>query len=283
MGKDIHLKFFGQGFLGKNLADSFEDRGFKDTVRYSLESRHVGNRSLMSKRPGVSFVCVPTPNRKGVFDPSAVRSSLSLCHPKDIAVIRSTVTPDFFRSAEEHERPETVVYMPEFLDADTARRDIDNPGRNIIGVEDPNSEKDLEAVDLLLSIMPKAPYEKVCGLEEAALVKLVGNAFFFLKNVTFNVVFDVSEKVGCDYEVIREAVSADPRIGPVHTFIDDKGGRGAGGMCLPKDMRTFRELVDAALGPFDEANQILYAAERRNRKLLSNSGKDRKITKEVYG
>jgi len=283
---DMKIAVCGNGYLGGSLADNLEDRGFNVT-RYSLEPEYVGNKERV-KDCEVVFIAVPTPTRAGVFDGSAVLDCLRLCSPNAIAVIKSTVPPNWIREAAE-DWALTILYVPEFLDAATAREDTDSPQRNIIGVKDLSGincledEKKLTAANLVLDVLPKAPYVRVCTWEEAALIKYGGNCFFFMKNVFFNLLADVSAELGCEYAYIRDAIAADIRIGPVHTHMEDKGGRGAGGACLPKDMSVFIDTVTDTIGMSDYGTTMLFDAEKRNKKLLEKSGKDPEIVKEVYG
>src|SRR5882672_9533688 len=87
----MKVGFIGQGFIGKNYADDFEDRGL-DVVRYSLESQYVGNRDEISNCD-VVFIAVPTPTTPQGFDYSLIREVLPLVKESKIAVIKSTVIP----------------------------------------------------------------------------------------------------------------------------------------------------------------------------------------------
>lgn len=279
-GKNAKIGFVGLGFVGGNLADSLEDRGFENLVRYSLEPKYRKNRGMISKCDMV-FICVPTPTKKGKFDGSVVVEGLSLVGEGAIAVIRSTVPPGFIYRVM-NDVGCRIVYSPEFLDEDTARKDTDSPARNVVGVHHPNTEEGKDLAACVLSVIPRAKRNVVCSYDEASLIKYAGNGFFFVKNVFFNAVADIADSIGCDSELIRSAVASDSRIGEVHTHPVHKGGRGAGGKCLPKDMRVMREFCQDILGQYDPAGSFLFHAERRNRKMLESSGKDSKIVKEVY-
>ena len=49
--------------------------------------------------------------------------------------------------------------------------------------------------------------------------------------------YDLCKKLNIDYNVVREAWTADPRIGKYHTFVYEDS-RGYGGSCLPKDISS---------------------------------------------
>jgi UDPglucose 6-dehydrogenase len=278
------LGFIGLGFVGESLADNFRMRGYVNQVRYSLDRKYARNRKRLAGCETV-FIAVPTPTVEGKADLSALVGSLGLVSPSAVAVVKSTVPPGELRRLKESGKVGCrVILCPEFLDASTARHDTDNPLRNVVGVEDMDSADDVEAAERILRILPKAPLELVCSWDTASFVKYGGNCFFFMKNTFFNVLHDVMETFPeCDSETVRRMVASDCRIGDVHTRPVDKGGRGAGGACLPKDFRVFRELAACALGQFDAGNSVLFHAERRNRKLLRDSSKDQEMTEGIYG
>jgi UDP-glucose 6-dehydrogenase len=67
---------------------------------------------------------------------------------------------------------------------------------------------------------------------------------FSVKVVYANQIYDLCEKLGIDYNRVRECAAADKRIGPSHLEIFHKGYRGYGGKCLPKDTRALIWLGD---------------------------------------
>ena len=59
---------------------------------------------------------------------------------------------------------------------------------------------------------------------------------FLATKVTFcNEFYDIAQKMGIDYNQLRETWLFDSRIGRSHTFVY-KNNRGYGGSCLPKDL-----------------------------------------------
>ena len=55
----MKIGFIGQGFIGKNYANDFENRGF-EVVRYALENGYHVNKNGISDCD-ITFVAVPTP------------------------------------------------------------------------------------------------------------------------------------------------------------------------------------------------------------------------------
>src|SRR3989344_7504685 len=89
-----HMKkigFIGQGWIGKNYAFDFEERGFP-IVRYSLEAEFVSNKNKIVSCE-VVFIAVPTPTTPAGFDDSIVRGVIPLIGEGKIGVIKSTLLP----------------------------------------------------------------------------------------------------------------------------------------------------------------------------------------------
>ncbi len=160
-----------------------------------------------------------------------------------------------------------------------------------------------------MNVLPKASYQLICNSNEAELIKYGGNNFLYLKVVYINILYDLAEKLGCNWEVIRNSLAADPRIGsthlnPVHKSgelgghigldsdlfnelhnkkeISNGEGRGAGGHCFIKDFAAFSQMYKNIIG--DEAGmKVLESLKEKNIDLLKTSGKDLDLLAGVYG
>jgi UDP-glucose 6-dehydrogenase len=141
----------------------------------------------------------------------------------------------------------------------------------------------------VIDILPKAPFSLVSSSEEAELIKYAGNSMLYLKVLFANMLHDSAEAIGADYETVKAAVGADPRIGPSHLQVmHDSGhkgakkGRGAGGLCFIKDVAAFVDFYRDTVAD-DAAAAFLNAAMRYNATLLLKSGKDLDLLEGVHG
>jgi len=291
------IGFIGQGWIGKNYADDFEDRGL-DVVRYSLEKPYVDNKEKI-KDCDIVFIAVPTPSTADGFDASILKTAVKNVGEGKIAVIKSTLLPGTTEEIQKENPGVFIFHSPEFLSEATAAHDAANPKRNIIGYAKP-SEEYRDKAKLVLSVLAKAPFELICRAKEAEFIKYGGNNWFYFKILFINLLYDLVLENDCDYNVIREGMAADPRVGmshlmPVHKSgtvgsdnfklrrkDDEGGGRGAGGHCFIKDMAAFREMYEKFVGD-EKGMAILRAVEDKNIDLLAKSGKDLDLLKGVYG
>jgi len=279
MQKTISIGFIGQGWIGKNYANDFEQRGY-EVVRYSLEPEYVGNQARI-KDCRIVFIAVPTPTRPTGFDDSYVIKALENVAPGSTAVIKSTILPGTTEKLQKLFPEVFVMHSPEFLVEKTAAFDAANPTRNIVGIPVEDAEYTSRANEVL-SVLPRAPFVLVCEAKEAELIKYGANAFLYLKVVYANMLFDLAKGLGCDYEKVKAMVAADPRIGGSHLSIADDGGRGAGGHCFVKDFEAFIELYKKSAGE-EVGIKALEGMRNKNVKLLRDSGKNLDLLKEVYG
>lgn len=281
MDKQV-IGFIGQGFVGKNMADDFEERGFT-TIRYSLEEPYIQNKGKV-KEADIVFIAVPTPTRPEGFDDSILRNEVKLVGRGKTLIIKSTVLPGTTESIQKENPDIFILHSPEFLVAATAKEDAKKPGRNLVGIPVDNEEYRNKA-EQVLSVLPQAPYTAVLLSQETELIKYIGNNFLYTKVIFMNLMYDLSQKLGTDWQKVSEAVSQDPRIGkshmqPVHTS-ERSSGRGAGGHCFPKDFEALLRFYRDEIG--DEAGlKVLEAIRNKNLDLLEKSGKDAEILSGIY-
>src|SRR3989338_317347 len=166
--KKTLIGFIGQGFIGKSYADDFEKRGFTVT-RYAMEVPYRQNREKI-KDCDIVFIAVPTPTTPEGYDYSIVKKVLQHVGKGKIAVIKSTLLPGTTEKLQKLYPDIFVMHSPEFLTARTAARDAANPDRNIVGI--PTDTKEMrKAAATVLSVLPRAPFQKMMSSSEAELVK----------------------------------------------------------------------------------------------------------------
>lgn len=119
------------------------------------------------------------------------------------------------------------------------KKDFLTPQRQIIGF----TKKSKRIAKEILDILPKAPYQKIIPSKEAEMIKYFGNTFLATKVIFANQIYDLCQKLGIDYDIVKEVVSRDPRIGSSHLQIFHDGYRGYSGGCFPKDVKSLLQLV----------------------------------------
>ena len=283
--KNPLIGFIGQGWIGKNYADDFENRGHK-VIRYGLEEPYNNNGDKI-KDCDIVFIAVPTPSTLEGFDDSIVREAIKKVGQGKTAVIKSTLLPGSTESIQKENLDITVMHSPEFLREASAMEDATSPQRNIIGITE-MSEELIAKAKAVIDILPKAPFEHICHSQEAEFIKYGGNCLLAIKVIFMNMMHDMIENMGGSWDRVGEAMAADSRLGdshwqPVHSSSPGmKSGRGAGGHCFIKDFAAFREMYKRTVGD-KKGLERLDAIVKKNIKYLTESEKDLDILRGVYG
>ncbi len=284
----IQIGFIGQGWIGKHYANDFENRLY-EVVRYSLEEPFVQNVNQIALCK-IVFIAVPTPTDKDGFKFDAVRSALEKLGSGSTAVIKSTMLPGTTELLQAEFPDLFVLHSPEFLVEATAAHDAAKPKRNLIGIPVESDEFRVKA-QAVMNILPEAPYNKIMSAKEAELVKYAGNCFLYTKVVFMNILHDLVSSTGSEWEAVREAMVADPRIGESHTQPVHKSGhdrknpypvRGAGGHCFIKDYEAMKNYFSNNVDN-KEALAALEAYQTYNNSLLRESKKDLDLLAQVHG
>lgn len=148
-----------------------------------------------------------------------------------------------------------IVSNPEFLRAGSAVADTLSPDRILIGATTDNA---IHAMRELYAPLLKThtPF-LVMDIRSAELAKYAANAILATKISFINEFSRLCELWGSDITQVREALAADPRIGP--DFLD--AGIGYGGSCFPKDVQALIKMAEAQ----NEDLPLLRAVDQTNR------------------
>lgn len=221
----MKIGIIGCGHVGGAMVELF-----KDAVVYD-KNKNIGSQKEINECD-VAFVCVPTPMAKdGSCDTSIVEEVISWCECKCI-VLRSTIRIGFTREMSEKYN-KTIVFQPEYYGETIA-----HPFANLSDRRWLTFGGNKEGINLAIKAYKTVINSDVkiyqCSSDEAEMAKYMTNSFLAMKVIYCNEMFDLCEKLGVDYNLVRELWIADPRIGASHTFVYEEE-RGFGGSCFPKD------------------------------------------------
>lgn len=274
------IGFIGQGWIGKAYADNFEDRGY-EVVRYSLEKPWVKNKDKI-KECDIVFVAVWTPTTPQGFNVSVVESVLPLVGKGKIAVLKSTILPGTTAELQKKFPDIVLLYGPEFLSVVSHIHDAAHPFINVVGMS-ADDAKHYSAAEKVMKSLPKAPTSIICKSSEAEIFKYSHNASGYTQIILFNLMYDLGQKFGVNWDVVNRAIQADPLISNRYSNPIHKSGRGAGGGCFIKDIAALRAHIKKHL-PHDKlAHKVFEAMETKNIHLLTSTEKDLDLLHGVYG
>lgn len=265
----LSIGIIGGGYVGLATA-LFESSSVIQVLIYDIDP--------MKRRPteitlydivkcDLIFICVPTPScSDGTCDISIVESVVAQLYAinllLDQIIIRSTVPPGTSQHLGTH-------FMPEFLTEKNWRQDFVQRDTWIIGLN-PNKHPDViqTRCQHLINLAHeqgriRSNATRFVTTQEAECAKYVRNCFLSCKVAFFNEIYDYCERIGLNYETIRQLTIEDRRIGESHTQVPGNNGQfGFGGTCFPKDLAAFI----AHFKSHQVTPSILQAAQDRNQR-----------------
>ena len=209
-------------------------------------------RSLetIAKESEAVFISVPTPMKpSGAIDYTNIHSSVGDLldstnkagrNPQDILVIiRSTaVSGTTDELAEKY--PFRFAFNPEFLREKYALEDMQNTDRVVLGSNDKRSLEQAEAV--YKPVFPNAKYV-LTNTKTAEMIKYMANGMLTGQIALANEFYQICEAMEIDYNLVKEAILLDERIGRNLDVPGPDGDLGFGGKCFPKDLNALIHLA----------------------------------------
>lgn len=263
----------GHGFLGSSISHAF---GLH--ARIWIYDKYKGGFNTLEEtveNSDILFFCLHTPMfEDGKQDLTILDEAIDLAHgltPKNsdkIAVIKSTVLPGTNRTFQAKYPNLKFISNPEFLTARNNKLDFICASRHIFGGSDERAISKMQG--LFEHRFGKSVPIYTTDWESAELVKYTANCFFAVKVSYFNFIYDMCEKLGLDYENIKDMVLSDGRIGRSHADVMSGAGvsetnkRGYGGHCFPKDINALIQFAKS-LGLHPELIEASWSQNLRDR------------------
>lgn len=242
----MNIGIVGYGIVGKAVADYYP----KYRVwHYDTATDTPKALEELNSECELVFICVGTPynHETGQLDCGNVVAAVGSLTGSKTVIIKSTVMPGTTDLLQEKHPEHRLFFVPEFLNEDTAVEDYAHPRRrHVIGVPIGNDGH----LTTLSEVLPRFKHPG-CNLDNAAtvlpakqaeLLKLATNAFYALKVMFANTMYDA----GMTQETL-DALGEDNWIYPYHLQVEHKGKRGAFGACLPKDSQALASFTHSPL------------------------------------
>lgn len=240
-GKDCLLShnigIIGYGIVGEGVEHALAPAA--DSVRIYDKYKEHDTLEETVRNSTFLFVCVPTPCD---FEAQTIDLSImdevmealaALTDGDQIVIIKSTVVPGTTDTYSQQYEDLSLAMVPEFLREKTHLEDAKNPSRVVVGA---NCEEVARRIkSLYRRAFPEVPIF-LLQTAEAELVKYMSNCFLATKVILANVFSEYAESIGGDYDQLKEALTADPRIIDDHLEVTEE--RGFGGKCFPKDLNA---------------------------------------------
>lgn len=237
--------------LKQGMSPIFEP-GLTDLLTRNIAEQRISFTTDLAegvKTAEAIFLALPTPAQEdGSADLSAVLSvakQLGPVLPDNYCVIidKSTVpvgTAEKVREAiaASGQTEFDVVSNPEFLREGHAVQDFMEPERVVVGVTSDRAQIIMQ--ELYRSFINDERPLYITDPATAELTKYAANSFLVTKISFMNEIAALSERMGADVDMVRQAIGADSRIGSKFLY----PGIGSGGSCFPKDVRALNHMAE---------------------------------------
>lgn len=236
----------GYGFVGEALSYSFDLLNIPIVIYDKFKNIGQLIEILNTK---MVFLCLPTLyndvmleyDKTSIYEICQYLSNSNYC---GIVMIKSTVEPCISQKLSENYSNLKIIHNPEFLSAKTNKTDYHNQNHIIIGKTNSINDDDLNYVESFFSqLYPTANITK-CSSTESESVKLFCNCFYASKIQIFTEFYLLCEKIGINYDLIREIMFKNKWINQMHTQVPGHDGQiSYGGVCFPKDTNALLQFM----------------------------------------
>ncbi|MEK7610403.1 MAG: hypothetical protein AAB468_01490 [Patescibacteria group bacterium] len=242
----MNIGIIGYGVVGGTTGQVFE-RVHEVWPYDKYKEPYCAREHLLTlaRQAEVVFICVDTPmKRSGQIDCSSIRNSLDDLEealreigrdPSEVlVVIRSTAVSGTAEGLAE-DYPFRIAVNPEFLTERNALADMQNTKYVVIGTNEPQSADTLRRI--YLAVFPEVRIHNL-SRQTAEMVKYSANVMLAGQIMLANELYQICQHCDVSWNVIKNIILNDPRIGRNIAVPGTDGALGFGGKCLPKDVNA---------------------------------------------
>jgi UDPglucose 6-dehydrogenase len=246
----------GYGFVGKAVASSIKE---KNTIHIVDPAYTTDKIEHCLYADGV-IISVGTPSTNdGDCDVSQIYNVMAEVPIHIPVLIKCTVRPDYLSKLLTDYPNHSICYSPEFLRAATANEDFANQKFMVIGGDDPDGFWQT----LFTESLPNCKMYFNTSIVEASIIKYAVNCFLSTKVAFFNQLYDICQASGAEYNLVRQVLTHDPRIGSSHMMVPGIDmSRGFGGACFPKDTKAFIHYANDLNTPITVLEEVVKYNEK---------------------
>ncbi len=198
----------------------------------------------------IMFLCLPTLYNKATksYDYSALKNVIEELKENKyggVVVIKSTVTPGTVEKLEIiGENGINIVHNPEFLRERCAVDDVNNQQQIIIGRGAKCSDQMIDRIIKFYGLYYPDGKIKIISSKDSEALKIYINTFCSVKIQMLNELALLSEKIGVNFDIVKQMMIDGNWMGDEHTNVPGYDGQlSYGGHCLPKDSKALLEMM----------------------------------------
>lgn len=248
----MKVGIIGLGFVGSSIHKSFEIKGIELYAFDKFKNGGIGNFSDILNTE-ILFLCLPTQFNLNTneYDKDPIYETCERLvenNYQGVIIIKSTIEPNTTNTIADKYKLQ-FIHNPEFLTAKTAFEDFHNQKHIVLGQSKTCSEENLnKVVEFYRQYYPEAEIS-LCSSLESECMKMFCNNFYAVKVQVFNEFYALCNKIGADYNNIRDMMLKNNWVGgkdrnPLHTIIPGPDGQiSFGNGCFVKDLYACTNLM----------------------------------------
>jgi UDP-glucose 6-dehydrogenase len=241
----MNICIIGLGFVGGSMYKSFIDKGLepgRNLFGYDKFCPEKGTGRFADVfKCDIVFTALPTQYAadNGHYEKESTYDTcdeLAKGEFKGVIVVKSTVEPgttDYLSS-----RFPTLhfIHNPEFLTARSAYHDFHNQKHIILGKGSTCPDYKFANVEKFYKKYYDTAALSASTSLESETMKIFSNCFYAQKVQIFTEYYLLCQKIGCDYNTVRDMIIKNGWVNPMHTVVPGPDGKiSYGGLCFPKD------------------------------------------------
>lgn len=210
----------------------------------------------------ILFLCIPTPYDEQLqsYNMDEIDNTIFLLAELNytgIILLKSTVLPNYCVNINKQYPALRVVHNPEFLSARTAAEDFEAQKHIILGYTEQSQSAIQTVTDFYKTLFPGALLS-INSANESALAKLACNSFYATKVQFFTELYMLCDRLGVDFNTVKNLMLQNNWINPIHTLIPGPDGQlSFGGACLPKDISALNQYMAVYSSPNAVVNAVI--------------------------
>ena len=237
----MKIGIIGVGFVGRAMFRSFKEKEV-NIFGYDKYNKTIDMGPLeKSLENDVLFLCLPTlfDKNKNMYNKDAIYETCNFLNDnnyKGVVVLKSTVEPQTVNSLCDKYKNLEFAHNPEFLTARTAFHDFHNQTHIVLGRSKRCSNDNFNKLySFYAQYYPRASIT-ICNSNESECMKIFVNSFYATKIQIFNEFYLLCEKMGINFNNVKDIMLKNKWFTPHHTHVPGPDGKlSYGGACFPKD------------------------------------------------
>ena len=239
----------GLGFVGSSMFRSFKEKHV-DVVGYDKFSDAISKNTLEDcLQTEILFFALPTLYNEETkeYNKDAIYESCKYLQEnkyKGVIVLKSTVEPETTENLCKTFRNLEFIHNPEFLTARTAYHDFHHQEHVVLGRSSRCSNENYNKVYAFYANYYPRAYISICSCSESESMKIFVNSFYSVKIQFFNELYLLCEKMGINYNIVRDLMLRNKWFTHHHTNVPGPDGKlSYGGACFPKDTNALLQFM----------------------------------------